>query len=224
MLDLAFSAAEKENDAVGLRALRRISISYFRNKSVAATSKYGRYLITDLVIELASSQRTRRRMDLYVTVNPSGTRGGGMYRDKFNEVSSCSPSQHLVLVLFQVQVRVVKDAILKQKSALSDLTLQTLVRSLSVMEQLHKHNLKSRLYEFQSRHTSTDTVGVEKRTLLRELMNRTDPFNLERAPVTDFSHKSSGSPFAGLPVERMVSFLKSVRTEFELLYPASTTT
>ena len=118
----------------------------------------------------------------------------------------------------------VKDAILKQKSVLCDLTLQTLVRSLSVMTQLHKYNLKSRLYEFQSRHTSTDTYGIEKRTLLRELMNKTNPFNLERAPVTDFSHKSSGSPFAGLTVEKMDSFLKSVRSEFELLYPTYTTT
>ena len=87
VLDLAFAVAEKENDALALRALRRICIPYLRNKSAAATSKYGRYLITDLVLELASSQRTRRRMDLYVTVNPSGTCGGGMYRDKFNEAS-----------------------------------------------------------------------------------------------------------------------------------------
>ena len=118
----------------------------------------------------------------------------------------------------------VKDAILKQKSALSDLTLQTLVRSLSVMTQLHNHNLKSRLYEVQSRHTSTDTVGVEKRTRLRELMNKTNPFNLERTPVTNFSHKSSGSPFAGLTVDKMLSFLQSVRSEFEMLYPTYTAT
>ena len=90
VLDLAFEACEKQNDALGLRALRIACIPYFRNKSRAATSKYGRYLISDLVIEKAASPRSRMRMDMYVTTNPSGTRGGGMYRDKFNEGSTCN--------------------------------------------------------------------------------------------------------------------------------------
>ena len=81
---------EKENDALGLRALCIISIPYFRNKSHAARSKYGRYLIADQVIYKKASPRSRMRMDLYVTTNPSGTRGGGMYRDKFNEGSTCN--------------------------------------------------------------------------------------------------------------------------------------
>ena len=124
-------------------------------------------------------------------------------RDKFNEVC----------------VRLVKDAIKKQHSALRDLQLQTLIRSLSVMTALHKHNLRSRLYEYQSRHTSSDTVGEEKRGILRDLVERADPFNLERCPETDFAHKSSGSPFAGLTLNMMTSFLKSVKKEFEILYP-----
>ena len=89
------------------------------------------------------------------------------------------------------------------------------------MQSVHKHNLRSRLLESQGRYTSTDTVGEEKRALLKEMVEKTDPFNLERVPVTDFVHKSSGSPFAGLSVETMESFLKSVQTEFELLYPTS---
>ena len=89
------------------------------------------------------------------------------------------------------------------------------------MQSVHKHNLRSRLLESQGRYTSTDTVGEEKRALLKEMVEKTDPFNLERVPVTDFVHKSSGSPFAGLSVEKMESFLQSVKTEFELLYPSS---
>ena len=116
-------------------------------------------------------------------------------------------------------VRLVKDAIKKQHSALRDLQLQTLVRSLSVMSAIHKHNLRSRLYEHQSRYTSSDTVGEEKRGILRDLVEKADPFNLERCPQTDFVHKSAGSPFAGLTVEMMSSFLKSVKAEFEILYP-----
>ena len=78
--DLAFTACEKENDSLGLRTLCRISIAFFRNKSKAATSKYALYTLIDLVVYLSSSERTKTRMDHLVTVNPSGTRGGGMFR------------------------------------------------------------------------------------------------------------------------------------------------
>ena len=118
-------------------------------------------------------------------------------------------------------VRLCKSAIANQHSALRDLSVQTLIRSMSVMQGIHRHNLKARLFEFQSRHTSSDTVGEEKRALLAELVERSDPFNLGRAPVTDFDNKSSGSPFAGLTMEMMDSFIKSVKSEFELLYPAA---
>ena len=80
LLTLALESCEKENDALGLRALRRVFIPMFRNQSIAATSKYGRYLICDMVHEAAASERTRMRMDLLVTTNPSGTKGGGMAR------------------------------------------------------------------------------------------------------------------------------------------------
>ena len=78
--DLAFTACEKENDSLGLRTLCRISIAFFRNKSKAATSQYALYTLLNLVVYLSSSERTRTRMDHLVTVNPSGTRGGGMSR------------------------------------------------------------------------------------------------------------------------------------------------
>ena len=81
--DLAFTACEKHNDSKGLRTLRRISVAFFRNKAKAATSKYALYTFLDLVVDLSASERSRRRMDCYVTVNPSGTVAGGMSR--------CSP-------------------------------------------------------------------------------------------------------------------------------------
>ena len=102
--------------------------------------------------------------------------------------------------------------------------MQTLIRSLSVMTAIHKHNLRARLYEFQSRFTSTDVVGDDKRQLLQDLMAKTNPFNLERVPETDFSHKCPGSPYAGLTQEMMNSFLQSVSSEFEKLYPAACST
>ena len=113
----------------------------------------------------------------------------------------------------------VKKAIKGQHCALEDIKIQTLVGSLSVMTALHKHNLQSRLYEFQSRHTSSDTVGEEKRLLLRDQMGKLQPFDLTRVPVTDWAFKPRGSPFAGLTAETMVDFIDSVRVKFKLNFP-----
>ena len=82
ILDMSFRQCERENDAVGLRILRRIMIPYFRNKSKEATSAYARNLVMDMVVELSSSERSRARMDNLVCVNLSGTRGGYLFRDK----------------------------------------------------------------------------------------------------------------------------------------------
>ena len=113
----------------------------------------------------------------------------------------------------------VKKAIAGQHCALEDIKVQTLVGSLSVMTALHKHNLQSRLYEFQSRHTSSDVVGEEKRLLLRDQMERNQPFDLTRVPVTDWAFKPRGSPFAGLTEETMEDYINSVCRKFKLNFP-----
>ena len=202
-LDLAFHQCEKENDAQGLRTLRRVMIPYFLNKSKAQTSKYARYTLMDLVVELSSSERSQVRMEHLVTVNPSGTKGGGLFRDKYNEV----------------MVRLVKDAIRRQHSALGDLQIQTVIQSLSAMTALHDHNLKSRLYETTSRHKSGDLVGKQRFELLSELVSEVDPFSTSRETVTDFDNKSSGSPFASLKTSDVIRFFSSVKMDFMLHYP-----
>ena len=53
ILDLAFKQAERENDAVALRALRRVMIIAFRSSS--SRSKYALYTLVDLVSSLISS-------------------------------------------------------------------------------------------------------------------------------------------------------------------------
>ena len=112
-----------------------------------------------------------------------------------------------------------KKAIEGQHCALEDIKIQTLVSSLSVMTAIHKHNLNSRLYEFQSRHTSSDTVGDEKRQLLRTMMERNQPFELTRVPVTDWAFKPRGSPFAGLTEDTMADYISSVSVKFKLNFP-----
>ena len=57
------------------------------------------------------------RMDHLVTVNPSGLRGGGMFRDKLNEI----------------YVKFIKNALRHQNSALRHMTIARMVQSASVM-------------------------------------------------------------------------------------------
>ena len=76
LLSLAFDCCESEGDAEGLRALRRVMVCYFlANKPNRLDSKYASFTLIDLVVELSESERTRKRMDLYVVINPSGSRG-----------------------------------------------------------------------------------------------------------------------------------------------------
>jgi hypothetical protein len=86
VLSVVFDICEEEGDAEGLRALRRVMVGYFLAKRPERQdSKYAAFTLLDLIVELAASERTRKRMDLYIVINPSGTRGGGLFRDKFQE-------------------------------------------------------------------------------------------------------------------------------------------
>ena len=77
LLSLAFDACESEGDAEGLRALRRVMVCYFlASKPGRLDSKYASFTLIDLVVELSASPRTRKRMDLYVTTNPTGIEEG----------------------------------------------------------------------------------------------------------------------------------------------------
>ena len=80
LLSLVFDVCEMEEDAEGLRALRRVMVSYFLARSPnKMMSKYASFTLIDLVVELSASERTRKRMDLFVCINPSGTLGGGLF-------------------------------------------------------------------------------------------------------------------------------------------------
>ena len=74
------------------------------------------------------------------------------------------------------------------------------------------------MYETSGRHSSSDTVGEELRDEMETIVSECDPFNMERAPVKHSSHRSTGSPFSSLTVERMEDFVASVKTKFAMLY------
>ena len=62
LLSLAFDVCESEEDAEGLRALRRVMVCYFlANKPERLDSKYASFTILDLAVELSESERTRKR-------------------------------------------------------------------------------------------------------------------------------------------------------------------
>ena len=56
LLSLAFDCCEAEGDAEGLRALRRVMVSYFlASKPSRLDSKYAAFTLIDLVVELSES-------------------------------------------------------------------------------------------------------------------------------------------------------------------------
>ena len=93
------------------------------------------------------------------------------------------------------------------------------MKSLSVMIALHRHNLKSRLYETEGRQSSSDLVGDSRRQLFAQEIAKVDPFDMSRPPATHSSAKSRGSPFAGLSSATMKRFVADVKEDFSLLYP-----
>ena len=153
LLSLAFDVMEAEGDAEGLRAVRRIMVCYFlANKPNRLDSKYSSFTFNDLVMELSESERTRKRMDLYVTINPSGTKGGGLFRDKFQE--HC--------------IGAVKRCLRTTHGGIDDLKLEKEIGGLSVITQIVQHNRRSVMRGRIGKERSKDMIGDGVRELLEE--------------------------------------------------------
>ena len=80
-------------------------------------------------------------------------------------------------------VKLVKQDLKQQHCSLNDISIQTLVRSLTAMTSLHLHNSQSRLQHTAGMQHSADMVGDERRMLLSETITAADPFNTARDPV-----------------------------------------
>ena len=199
LVSLVFDVCESEEDAEGLRGVRRVMIPYFLAKSPAQmVSKYASFTMIDLVVELSSSERTKRRMDLYVTINPSGTDGGGLFRDKFEE--HC--------------IRNVKRNIRSTHGGIDDIKLEKEIGALSVVTEVTQHNQRSMLRSKIGKTHSNDMIGSDVWNQLEEHVSNHDPFNRNRELKFEFYDKSRGGLFSGLTEENLERFIKSKCKEY----------
>ena len=203
LVSLAFDVCEAEGDADGLRTLRRIMVLYFlAHKPHRLDSKYASFTLNDLVVEMSESERTRRRMDLYVTINPSGTAGGGLFRDKYQE--HC--------------IRAVKTVLKKTHGAVDDLKLEKEVGGLSVITNIVDHNRRSSLRGRIGKEHSKDLVGDSVREVLEENVAKFDPFNRARKTQHVFVDKPCRGLYDGLNEAIVDRFIANKRREFKLKY------
>ena len=203
MLSLAFDECEAEGDAEGLRALRRVMICYFlAAKPDRLDSKYASFTFNDLVVELSESERTRQRMNNYVVINPSGTPGGGIFRDKFQE--HC--------------IRAVKDCLRNTHGGIDDLKLEKEIGGLSVITEMVQHNRRSVLRGRVGKEHSKGYVGEVARELLEENVAKYDPFNKKRQSRYDFDDKPKFGLYAGLTEDHLKRFVENKKREFRLKY------
>ena len=155
------------------------------------------FTVIDLVVELSESIRTKQRMDLYVVVNPSGTRGGGLFRDKYEE--HC--------------IKYVKDALRKTHGWLDDIKLEKEVGGLSVISSIIEHDRNCALRGKLGKEHAKDMVGPEVREQLEENVAKYNPFDRKREKVK-FKDKPFGGPFNGLAVESIERFIDSKKREY----------
>ena len=203
LLSLAFDCCESEGDAEGLRALRRIMLCYFlADKPHRMDSKYAAFTLIDLVVELSESQRTRKRMDLYVVINTSGSPGGGLFRDK--HIEHC--------------VRAVKSILRSTHGGIDDIKLEKEVGGLSVITEVIQHNRNSVLRGKLGKEHSKDMIGQDIREQLEESAAQYDPFNKTRETKHSFIDKPKGGPFRGLTLDMLDKFIQSKKREYNLKY------
>ena len=203
LLSLVFDVCEEEGNAEGLRALRRVMVSYFlAQKPNRQDSKYASFTLIDLVVELAASERTCRRMDLYVVINPSGTAGGGLFRDKFEE--HC--------------IRAVKDCLRNTHDGLADIKVEKKIGGLSVLTGIQQHNRSSVLRGKEGKEHAKDMVGDTVREMLEENVSKYNPFSRSREVQHSFLDKSKGNPFKGLTEPDLERFIKRKKNEYNMKY------
>ena len=201
-LSLIADTVEKEGDGLGIRAVRKVMMMYMLNRKEAQTSKYAKSLLSDLVTFMGASEKTKARIDMLATCNPSGGVGTGLARDEVNE--------HYV--------RQVKDTVKGLHSQLTDSVLAKAVLGGNVLSQIKAQDEDSMLMPSAGGGTSHRYLSEEQRMKIREDIEKFRPFDKHREKF-EYYDKSTGSVFSGLTSERVEWFLKRNQTNFRRSFP-----
>jgi hypothetical protein len=202
VLSLVADTVEHEGDGLGIRAVRKVMMMYMLNKKEAQTSKYARSLLSNLVYFMGASEKTKVRIDMLATCNPSGGHGTGLARDQMNE-------HH---------VRSVKETVRGLHSQLTDSVLSKAVLGGNVLSQIKAQDEESMLMRSSGGGTSHRYMSEDDRKKIRENLDKVRPFDQTREKI-EFYEKSAGSVFNGLTVARVERFLKRNKTNFGRSYP-----
>lgn len=156
-----------------------------------------------MVLEEASSDRTKARMDQLVCVNTSGLPAGGLCRDKVMEII----------------VRVIKDKLKNLHSDMKDQVIDKLIASLSTVNKIVDHDVKSMGWEVTGMQSSHDYVGEDARKFMEEKVSILDPFSLVRPQVSLMDKSRGSSPFTGMTTERLTRFVKLCKNNYVRNHP-----
>ena len=156
-----------------------------------------------MVLEEASSDRTRARMDQLVCVNTSGLPAGGLCRDKVMEII----------------VRVIKDQLKNLHSDMKDQVIDKLIASLSTVNKIVDHDIKSMGCEVTGMQSSHDYVWEDARNFMEEKVSNLDPFSLVRPQISLMDKSRGSSPFTGMTNERLTRFVKLCKNKYVRNHP-----
>ena len=151
-----------------------------------------------MVLEESSSERTKARMDNLVCCNTSGLPAGGLCRDKVMEII----------------VRAVKDKLKNLHSSMKEQVIDKLIASLSTVNKIVDHDLKSMGCEGPGLQSSYDYIGEDARTFMEEKVSSLDPFSLARDKVALLDKSQGRSPFTGMTLERLSRFVKLCKNNY----------
>ena len=206
VLSILLDDAESEGDDELLEALELTLMLEFlnKNKSGAQTSKYSYFLLLDIIVKRTSCERSKERMANLCVVNPSGQRGGGLFRDKVNE--------HIVR-----QVKEILDAL--GISLAKDLDIQKMVASVTPATLITEHDLRSSGFPTKFKQHSADMIGKERTEMIRQHVAEVGTFRAGREKQMDFLHKFRGSPFYDLKLAAIKRFLERNKTAYFRKFP-----
>jgi hypothetical protein len=206
VLAVLLDDGEAEEDPELLAALRLTLMLVFLNKHKGGqqTAAYSYFLLLDRVIERIASERSQRRMQHLVCVNPSGMPGGGEFRDQVME--------HTVRT-----VKGVFDGLGINEA--SDLQIQKAVAALTPTALICEHERESAGLKGKFKQHSGDLIGPDRREMIRQRIEEVAAFSPVRQPVQDYLQKPRGSPFENLTVPSVDRFLVRHRKNFFRRFP-----